>query len=395
MKNIIKEIYHILTLKFLFPLQYKRFAKCKTTKNKVVFIEANLSELSNSLSLIYSELEKKKFNLHTHFLEEAYVGKFQYIKNALKCIKDIADAEYIFLCEGSRLISCLPIREETTVIQTWHGCGAFKKFGFSTIGFLFGASKRESEKYSYYKNFDLVTVSSDEVVWAYKEAMNIHENADIVKPLGVSRTDIFFNPEFLKNAKANVYNKAKIDKNKKIILYAPTFRGNVGSAIAPDELDIKQMKELLGDEYVLLIKHHPVIKKTPEIPIDLQDFAIDVSNTFSTDELLVASDICISDYSSLVFEYSLFEKPMIFFAYDFDEYTDWRGFYYNYEDLAPGPVVKNTSEIVDYIKNIKTTFDKQKVIDFKEKFMNSCDGKSTERIIDFAINCHNGENDDW
>lgn len=391
-KKIVKELYHIITLKILFPLQYKRFSKKPIVKNKAVFIEANLSQLTNSLSLIYKNLQEKGFELHTCFLNEAYVGKVQYIKNALTCLKTIADAEYIFLCEGSRLLSCLNIRKETVVAQTWHGCGAFKKFGFSTIGFLFGASKRESEKYSYYKNFNIVTVSGDEVIWAYNEAMNLPENSDVVKALGVSRTDVFFEKDFLQKAKTKVFNTTKIDKNKKIILYAPTFRGNVGSAKAPDMLDIASMKNSLGDEYVLLIKHHPVIKNRPKIPPELQDFAIDVTKNLSIEHLIATSDICISDYSSLVFEYSLFERPMIFYAYDYDEYSDWRGFYYDYDELTPGPVVKTTEEIIEYIKNIERSFDKHKVIDFKNKFMNACDGKATQRLIDFVLNYKQANN---
>lgn len=99
------------------------------------------------------------------------------------------------------------------------------------------------------------------------------------------------------------------------------------------------------------------------------------------EDLLCVSDICISDYSSLVFEYSLFERPMLFFAYDLDEYFDWRGFYYDYNELTPGPVCKTNDEMIDYISHLDERFDKQKVIDFKEKFMRSCDGHATDRIL--------------
>ena len=99
------------------------------------------------------------------------------------------------------------------------------------------------------------------------------------------------------------------------------------------------------------------------------------------EDLLCVSDICISDYSSLVFEYSLFERPMLFFAYDLDEYFDWRGFYYDYNELTPGPVCKTNDEMIDYISHLEERFDRQKVIDFKEKFMRSCDGHATDRIL--------------
>ena len=101
----------------------------------------------------------------------------------------------------------------------------------------------------------------------------------------------------------------------------------------------------------------------------------------SIEDLLCVSDVCISDYSSLVFEYSLFEKPMIFFAYDLDNYYDWRGFYYDYKDFVPGPIHTTCEEMIDYIKNLDTQFDKNKVIEFKNKFMSACDGHATERIM--------------
>ena len=111
------------------------------------------------------------------------------------------------------------------------------------------------------------------------------------------------------------------------MLYAPTFRGSVGGAKAPDAMDLCLMQEKLGKDWILLIKQHPVVKQRPEVPKECQSFAYDVSEAFVIEELLCVSDLCISDYSSLVFEYSLFERPMLFFAYDFEEYGEWRGFF--------------------------------------------------------------------
>ena len=146
------------------------------------------------------------------------------------------------------------------------------------------------------------------------------------------------------------------------------------------------MKKALGNEYILLLKHHPFVKKRPEIPEDCKDFAMDVTTDLDIDKLLCVSDICISDYSSLIFEYSLFERPMIFYAYDLEDYFDWRGFYYNYDDLTPGPVVTETEEIIDYIQNLDTRFDKEQVHAFREKFMSACDGCATDRIMELVRN---------
>lgn len=383
MKKWIKEGYHLLTLQFLFPGQYARYSKRPVEKGKAVFLEANLPALSNSLRYLYEELERKgTYQLKVHCLQEIYVSKGVYIRHVMEFLKDLATAEYLFLCEGSRVVSCISPRKETTVVQVWHGCGAFKKFGFSTSELKFGGSRKENLKYSYYKNYDVVTVSSPEVVRAYEEAMNLPAGSGIVKPIGISRTDLFFRKEFIQQAKEKVFGKLEAAAGKKILLYAPTFRGSVGGAQAPDALDLKKMKEALGEEYILLIKHHPVVKQRPQIPEEVQDFAVDVTDTLEIEELMCVSEVCISDYSSLIFEYSLFERPMIFFAYDLEEYGDWRGFYYDYEELTPGPVVRTTEELIRYLTHLDQEFDREQVKAFRDKFMSACDGHATDRLME-------------
>ena len=139
--------------------------------------------------------------------------------------------------------------------------------------------------------------------------------------------------------------------------------------------------ESLHEDYVLVFKHHPIVHKRPEVPQEYSTFARDLSDTMTIEDLLFVSDICISDYSSLIYEYSLFEKPMIFFAYDLDDYFDWRGFYYNYDELTPGPVYKTNEEMRDYIEHIDERFDREEVRKFKERFMSACDGHATDRIM--------------
>ena len=99
--------------------------------------------------------------------------------------------------------------------------------------------------------------------------------------------------------------------------------------------------------------------------------------------LLCVSDICISDYSSLIFEYALFERPMIFYAPDLQEYFDERGFYYDYDTLTPGPVFSDQEQLIAYIREIDERFDRQQIADFRERFMSACDGHATKRILDY------------
>lgn len=368
------------------PRAYRAAAKNPVDENKIVFVEIRLPYLTNSLQIMFDELANNyDYNIHTHFLLNGNTIRADYTQRCINAVEDIATAKYVFIDEGSNALSAMPLRPETKIIQLWHGCGAFKKFGFSTADLIFGESRKEQLRHPFNKNYSLVTVSSPEVAWAYYEAMNIDEKSGVVQATGSSRTDIFYDNEFLDSARRHLYEVVPQAKGKKVILYAPTFRGRVAKAKAPDMLNVKMFYEALGDEYVLLFKYHPHVKNPPVVEDEYKDFAMDVGNVLTIEELLSVSDICISDYSSLVFEYSLFEKPLIFFAYDLDEYFDWRGFYYDYYELAPGLIAKTNFEMIDYIQHIDERFDKKAIQDFRYKFMRSCDGHATQRILEYAF----------
>ena len=385
-----KKVGQILMFRIVFPLGYKYYIKGKKIKRKkAVFVEVRFDEITDSFRLVYDRMKADGFDVHEQFIENIKPGKWGYIKRCLRMLEDISDAHYVFLNDACNVTSCIPLRKGTKIYQLWHACGAFKKFGMSTAELIFGDDRKTLEKYPNYGNLSYVTVSSPEVIWAYEEAMNLKDTKTQVVATGVSRTDVFYDQHFIEQSKAAVYSVCPAAENKKIILYAPTFRGRVAKAESPDCLDIPAMKRALGDEYVLLIKHHPFVKQPPVVPEDCADFAMDVTKSLEIDQLLCASDVCISDYSSLIFEYSLFERPMIFFAYDLDDYFDWRGFYYNYDELTPGPVVKETEEIIDYIRHLDTRFDQAQVHAFKEKFMSSCDGHATDRIMALVLNSAN------
>ena len=385
-----KKVGQILMFRIVFPLGYKYYIKGKKIKRtKAVFVEVRFDEITDSFRLVYDRMKADGFDVHEQFIENIKPGKWGYIKRCLRMLEDISDAHYVFLNDASNVTSSNPLRKGTKIYQLWHACGAFKKFGMSTAELIFGDNRKTLEKYPNYGNLSYVTVSSPEVIWAYEEAMNLKDTKTQVVATGVSRTDVFYDQHFIEQSKAAVYSVCPAAENKKIILYAPTFRGRVAKAESPDCLDIPAMKRALGDEYVLLIKHHPFVKQPPVVPEDCADFAMDVTKSLEIDQLLCASDVCVSDYSSLIFEYSLFERPMIFFAYDLDDYFDWRGFYYNYDELTPGPVVQETEEIIDYIRHLDARFDQAQVHAFKEKFMSSCDGHATDRIMALVLNSAN------
>ncbi len=381
-KRKLAKYYKILTQKKIYPYVYRKYSKKPVQEQKVVFLEIRMMELTDNFQRIYDALkERGGYQLITCHIGSELVSRREQYKNSVAALKEIATAKYVFINDSSALISCIPLRQETKVIQTWHACGAFKKFGFSTVDKKFGGNYEQLMKFPLHKNFSLVTVSSPEVIWAYAEAFHMEDRKEDIVATGISRTDVFYDQKAIAAAYEKIHRLFPESREKKVILYAPTYRGRVAKAYSPEEMDLQQMYEALGEEYVLVFKHHPFVKVRPHVPEKLKAFAMDLTEAMAIEDLLMVSDICISDYSSLVFEYSLFERPMLFFAYDLEEYFDWRGFYYDFAEMTPGPTCKTTEEMIDYIRNLDTGFDKQRVIDFKNKFMSACDGHATERIL--------------
>ncbi|MBQ5969559.1 MAG: CDP-glycerol glycerophosphotransferase family protein [Clostridia bacterium] len=366
-----------------YPRIYRRYAKRPVDPHKVLFLEIHHPALSNSFRQVYAALAQDgSFRLRCHYLLHTSTPPRRQRKVFRRFLKDLATARALFLDEGTDLLSHVPVRKETAVIQLWHGCGAFKKFGLSVADRKFGADADYMKDHPFHSHYSLVTVSSPEVVWAYAEAMGYPEGSGVIRPTGVSRTDVFFDEMFLRSAKEHLLAAVPQAKGRRVLLYAPTFRGNIREAAAPTVLDIASLQAAVGEGSVLLIKHHPHVRHRPPVPESCRTFAFDVTDSLTIEDLLCVSDVCISDYSSLVFEYSLFERPMVFLADDLDDYFDWRGFYYDYRELAPGPVVQTTAELIDVLTHPDTHFDVARVRAFKEKFMSACDGHATARILD-------------
>lgn len=384
MKMGLRELSRFWRLKIKYPLYYRLCALGPLDREKAVFIENRFPRITDSFSLLHQKLcEEYQCRVTDCFLLEVDGTRKEYDRRCMAMIREAAGAAYVFVNDASNVVGCLPFRKGTKVIQVWHACGAFKKWGFSNASGKFGADYRELLRYPYYANYALVTVSSPEVAWAYADAFHLPEQNDVVKATGVSRTDIFFDPKFREEAFARLYKRVPQAKGKKVVLYAPTFRGKVRSAQSPANLNQQAFCGRFADQYVLLCKHHPSVKKRPPVEPGCENTVFDVTNDMSIEELLVVSDVCITDYSSIVFEYSLFERPIIIYAYDLDSYIDARGFYYKFEDFVPGPIVKDNRALLDCLAQIDR-YDLQKVRDFREKYMGSCDGGATERILQTA-----------
>ena len=393
-RHTLKDMHQDRLIHEWYPEIYSRHSSEPVDESKVIFIENALTGLSSSFRLLYRDLKASgKYQIHVHHIGRNLVHANDHDINGARLAYDLGTSRYVFLSDECVALSCVPLRPETTVVQLWHGCGAFKRFGRSTADLKFGANQENMDRYPRYKNYSMVTVSSPDVVWAYEEAMGLQDQKGIVQPIGISRTDVFFDPEYLAKAPVRVWRKVPQARGKRVVLYAPTFRGRIAIAETPDysRFDLRKLKEALGDDVILLIKHHPMVKDyhIPKIPEDLEgSFAVDVTRTLSIEDLMITADVCITDYSSLIFEYSLLDKPLVFYAYDLEKYFDWRGFYYDFDELTPGPVCRTMEELAQAVQASLTSgegYDSEKMRAFRRKFMSSCDGHATKRIEEWVF----------
>ena len=144
--------------------------------------------------------------------------------------------------------------------------------------------------------------------------------------------------------------------------------------------DVEKVVETLPKDFVLALKMHPFVKDSIKIE---NDRIVDLSDYPAINDILIMTDLLITDYSSIVFEYSLLERPMIFYADDLDSYEHERDFYYPYESFVPGPIVKTTDELIAVLNNSECDYEKIK--SFKNKFFDYTDGLASKRFVDKII----------
>ena len=369
----------------LWPLYFDIFKLFPVKENLIIFAyNKNYDELPDNMAPLYDFFKEKGYDCL--IMASPKSGLKRVIFN-FKFEKAYARSKCVFITDNFDPVYAHKPRKSSCVVQLWHACGAFKKWGYSTLNLAWGGSSKNMLSFPIHKTYTDVFVSAEEVIPHYADAFNCDKN--IIKALGTPRTDVFFDDNFVLEQNQKIRSLFPEINDRKIILYAPTFRGNSpDDSFNENHLDFEKLYNNLSKNYVLILKLHPFTAKkfdlTEEEKIKYKDFIFNASNLINIDTALCAADILIADYSSLIFEYSLFNKPMLFFAYDLEEYDHDRSFYYDYKDFIPGKLVKNSDEIINSIKN--NDFETEKVSPFKNKFMSACDGHSTEHIGVYIIN---------
>ncbi len=274
-------------------------------------------------------------------------------------------------------------RRGTQIVQVWHASGAFKRFGYSLAGKTFGADDALLRRVKIHSNYDVCLVSSASVAPAYAEAFGLPIGT-FRSDIGIPRTDPFFDPAWRDARATQVRARYRIPEGRRVVLYAPTFRGTrIERARDPGQLDLVMLRERIGDDHVVLVRLHPFVRGAGHANPALEGFAIDVSDHPDIADLMFASDHLVTDYSSAIYEFSLLGRPMSFFAPDLEAYERERGFYLDYERDLPGPIFTDAAALGDHLRS--GAFDLQRVARFRDASFDVADGKATRRFVEQIV----------
>ena len=353
------------------------FRKWKVKRNQITLVEKLNTGGTGSLFEIKKECENRGLPFHFNIIRHTdYELSPRNLGGLIKLFTikafRMATSSHIFLNDNFLPLGYMKLSDETKVVQLWHGMGSFKKFG--------GSSETDravlKELSAATKNTDHILASSENIRDNYAEAFMAPKEKVIC--IGCPQVDYFFRKHDIDAWKRELSEKYPQMKGKKLVLYAPTFRGDEErDKKLLEAFDFEAWKTELGEEYFLMVRLHPQIQsaKVPDSVANMTDYP-------NVRKLLCMTDILIADYSSIAVEYSLLNRPIILYAFDKAWYlSEDRGFYFDYEKTAPGPIVENMQDLINCIKNKQ--WDITKVEKFAHLHNDYFDDKSAGRVVDY------------
>ncbi len=368
----------------LFAFVYKICCIFPVKKEKIFCVMTHDSSEEGNVGVVKKYLEDRNTDWKfcclkredTRFSGQEKLKKI--VRFFVKYPYELATSAYVFQDNIFLPIAFLKFRKKVKVVQLWHGTGTIKKFGQDVnIGRL-----KELERLA---NNSITHLVINSERWdSYARIFSVTN--DKLQVLGMPRTDLFFSEDKKEQIEELFFMENPNLIGKKIILYAPTFRDDrLGKQTL--QLDIELWLEKMPEDTILGLRLHPFVAENFQYVGKGSERIVDFSHYANLNTLLFISSGLITDYSSIVFEYVLLDKPMYFYAYDLEEFSDnGRGFYEEYEEYVPGVVVRSTKELVDkmleYEHNLeRREYWKEKRKKFKEENYCYFDGNSTKRLV--------------
>ncbi|MCG0999719.1 CDP-glycerol glycerophosphotransferase family protein [Lactococcus lactis] len=275
-------------------------------------------------------------------------------------------------------------KEEQIYLQTWHGT-PLKRLGHD----LLDNGKTYYRSQLSYKQM-LKGYDEDSCQWDYLISPNSFSSRAFASAFKINQEKMlevgYPRVDFLVNADSNKCMELKrrygLPLDKKVVLYAPTWRDDsFGIRGYRFELavDFYKWKNQLGDDTVILFKPHYLISNVYQVPNDLSDFVYLMAASADINDAYLMSDVLITDYSSVFFDYANLNRPIYFYMYDFEQYEqELRGFYLNVPDELPNDVIRTEKELLRRIKEDIFDYDRLQV--FNQVFNSWNDGKVSSKV---------------
>jgi len=372
------------------------FGRAFPLRGPVVLATSHADRLSGNLAWIRDELARRSPAIPTTVLARrataGVVGSIRAVLDALLGGWHLATARVFVVDDYYFPMYAITPRRGTSRVQVWHACGAFKRFGYSVGPERgFGADEASLAESPIHRNYSLALVSAARFAPFYAEAFR-QPVGIFSAAYGIPRTDAFFDEARIERVSADLRARYRIAPGRRTILYAPTFRGDdMLHARSPQDLDLTALRDAIGEDHVVLLRAHPFARAAARsagaatADDDLGGFVIDVSDEPEINDLMLVSDVLVTDYSSAMYEFALLERPMAFFAPDHDAYERERGFYLDYEHDLPGPIFETTEALATWLRGGATEPDRERVRRFRAASFDVADGRSTARLVDEVI----------
>lgn len=371
----------------LLPVVYRVYKQKTINERLLVFADAHHDTIPYSMEYLRGQLSGDDWEIREYFLDYQGHPFGRVLSDMLAFMKDYANARCVFICDNFLPVSSCTKRKETCVVQLWHAGGILKKYAYDTPDDI-----PKYYKGHVYKNYDITTVSAPVCVPVYERAMRLAKGT--VYPIGLCRTDCFFDPGYHKKCRDAFYAGHPEAEGKRIILFAPTFRGKAASPHLVGEEWIESLERRLNE---MRKEDEPAFKVYMRVHPHLDNKKKRSNIEIPTERLLPVIDVLISDVSSVIFDYVLLKKPLIKFIPDLDELAKTRGFYISLSDI-PGRLVTNGEELAGAVLHAVREFSveqmqggngegmvkgemQKQLQDFCRLYMGSCDGHSTQRLL--------------
>jgi CDP-glycerol glycerophosphotransferase (TagB/SpsB family) len=341
---------------------------------RVVLASPRKPHLDGNLDAIHLALRRLRPDAEVVVLAEPYAyglrGKLRYALRMVRATYHVRTAGLVVVDNAWLPIHVAPHGSRTTVVQVWHAAGALKRFGYDTV-----EAPHEPERTFLHRFYDWVVTSGEASREPWSRALRTP--MERVVALGAARTDGFFDAAAVEAVRARVVAAHPPLAGRRVITYAPTFRGRGRGKRPAIGLDAARLRAALGPGDVLVLKSHPNLD--PGL-VDRAGFDVVVDPAEDMNDLLLATDILVTDYSSSIFEWALLRRPLVLLVPDLADYERDPGLYLDYRTEMIGTQVATTDEVATAIREDR--FDLTPYGAFVARHLGASDGRSSERWVE-------------